>query len=434
MSAICERLLNRLILWHGTSPGNAIKISKEGFRPAGKSGLHSFRQAVWFYHTTPAFNQKKPLGEIGFILAIDLNSYERVRDYVHEMDNTVVFKVPLPSDLIVAQLDFNQVSTTEDLCEALNQEWQCDVISEFLDCCCDAQIPWHQKRSIAAMLWSLSPKLYFEADVLNHLLVAEVPGLSLSDADQLISTLKEESPRFLEGLLRLYHSVFLTPRFARAAMLAAVRYMAPTQVLKAAEGSPISESTSAESATVVEFTTAVLPQLTSDALVRGAIEMAAMRRFPGNDEDLKRISDWVTERAVESEEIAFHYLKFAGDTYPTRHASSIARDLAVQMLTATGVDYYDRLIALSDTDYLETLNGIMHAFACMKEARAVPFLASRLKDKRKMHRVAAIQALGQIGTPDALQAIRTVSNDKRKVVQKAVQQALLIMEEYAPID
>ena len=274
------------------------------------------------------------------------------------------------------------------------------------------------------MLWNLSPKLYLEAGVFHHLLVAEVPGLSLSEAAQLISPLKEKSPRFLEGLLRLYHRVFLTPRFARAAMVAAVRYTTPTQVLRAADGSPIAKPPSEEAAAVVEFVNAVLPQLASDALVRGAIEMAAMRRFPGDDADLKYIGDWVTERAVESEEIAFHYLQFAGDTYPTRHASSIARDLAARILIATGADYYDRLTALSDTDYLETLNGIMHAFACMKEARAVPFLASRLKDKRKMHRVAAIHALGQIGTPDALQSIQGVSNDKRKVVQKAIQQAL----------
>ena len=75
MHAICERLLNRLPLWHGTSPENAIKISKDGFQPAKKSGLHTFRQAVWFYHTTPAFNQKAPPGGVGLILSVDLNSY-----------------------------------------------------------------------------------------------------------------------------------------------------------------------------------------------------------------------------------------------------------------------------------------------------------------------------------------------------------------------
>ena len=425
MHAICERLLNCLILWHGTSPENATGISKTGFQPRKKSGLHTFSQAVWFYHATPAFNQKSPPSGVGFILSVDLNSYRRVRDYVHEMDNTVVFKVPLPSDLIVAQLDFDQISTTECLCEALNQQWQCDVISELLDCCCDVQIPWYQKRSIAEMLWSLSPNQYFESDVLHHLLVAEVPGLSLSEAAGLISLVKEKSPRFLEDLLRLYHRIFLTPRLARAAMISAVQYMTPAQVLKAVEGSAISKMQLEETAAVVEFVNAVLPQLTSDELIRGAIEMAAMRRFPGDDADLKHISAWVTERASESEEIAFHYLRFAGDTYPTRHSARIARDLAMRILTAIGTDYYHQLTALSDTDYLETLNGITHAFAYMKEVRAVPFLVSQLKDKRKMHRVAVIRALGQIGTSDALQAIRAVSNDKRKAVQNAIQQALL---------
>jgi len=424
MNAISERLLGHQTLWHGTRPENAIRISNEGFQPAHKSGRHSFRQAVWFYHATPSFKKKSSPGGAQFIAAIDLNSYERVRDYVHEMDNTVVFKVPIPPDSIIAQLDFGQISTNEDLCKALTQQWQCDVISEFCDCCCDVGIPWHRKRSIAEMLWGLSPDRYFESGVLLHLLVSEVPNLSLSEATRLISSLQEKSPRFIGELLRLYHQVFLHPHFARSIMVAAIRYMAPIQILKAAEGSPISQPLSEETTTVTEFVNVVLPQLKSDELIRGVIEMASVKRFPGNDEDLKNIGDWIAERAEDAEEIAFHYIRFSGDTYPTRHSASIARDLAMRILTSTGKDYYNRFAELSDTDYLETLNGIMHAFAYLKESRAVPFLSSRLEDDRKMHRVAAIQALGQIGTPDALQAIRTVANDKRKVVQKAIEQAL----------
>jgi HEAT repeat protein len=66
----------------------------------------------------------------------------------------------------------------------------------------------------------------------------------------------------------------------------------------------------------------------------------------------------------------------------------------------------------------------MHAFGALREERAIPFLASRLRDDRKGQRAAAVRALGQIGTPNALAAIGTVVNDKTKVVQKAVQQAL----------
>ena len=82
------------------------------------------------------------------------------------------------------------------------------------------------------------------------------------------------------------------------------------------------------------------------------------------------------------------------------------------------------MLGLGDTDSLETLSGVMHAFGGLGEKRAVPFLASRLKDDRKMGRVAAVRALGEIGTREALTALRAVANDRRKVVQKALQRAL----------
>ena len=106
------------------------------------------------------------------------------------------------------------------------------------------------------------------------------------------------------------------------------------------------------------------------------------------------------------------------------HTGNRERHEAVRVLRATGKDYYDRLLALTDTDYLETLAGIMHTFAGLREERAVPFIASRLKGDRKLQRAAAVQTLGKIGAPDALAAIRTVSDVKRKVVRTAVQQGL----------
>ena len=66
----------------------------------------------------------------------------------------------------------------------------------------------------------------------------------------------------------------------------------------------------------------------------------------------------------------------------------------------------------------------MHVFAALREERAVPFIAERLKDDRKQQRVAAINALGKIGTPTALSALRAVTNDKRKLVQNALRHAL----------
>ena len=156
----------------------------------------------------------------------------------------------------------------------------------------------------------------------------------------------------------------------------------------------------------------------------GAIEMASMRHFPGKDDELQNIGNWVAKRANEAEEVAFHYIRYAGDSYPVRHAASTARNLAVRILGEIGMDCFDRLLDLGDTDDLETLSGVVHAFAVFRDPRAVPFLASRLRDTRKGPRAEAARALGKVGTPDALAAVRSIANDKRKGVRNEVQQAL----------
>lgn len=420
MGPVCEKLLGRLALWHGTSAVTADLISAEGFRPAQKSHQHTFREATWFYHVTSFTEGREEADEVDFILAVDPNLYVRGRDYVHEMDNTVVFKVPLSPDHIVARLD----SPRGALVQALTNHWKSDVISEFAECCCDTQIPWSQKSCIAEMLWTLGPGCYSGACV-PHLLTGEVPGLSLTEAERLGSLLREQSPRFLNGLLRLYHKVFLTPRFARAAMVAAARHLHPVGVLAFAEDLDSHERTSSgEGNAVGEFLKQVLPRLPSEELVRGAIEMAAMRHFPGNPEDIRTISDWVVKRASDAEDVAIHYIRFAGDTFPTRHSPGNARHIALRILRTLGKDYFDQLLMLSDTDYLETLTGVMYAFGELGEKRAVPFLVSRLKDDRKLQRASAVRALGKIGTPDALSAIQGVARDRRKVVRTAVQHAL----------
>ena len=426
MNSICERMIGQLLLWHATDPiEQAESIAREGFRLSRKPPRHGHReQATWFFHATAFGTGEMTERPVGFVVAVDPDEYVRGRDYAHEMDDIVIFHVPLPADLILARLDLARIVSREALAEALSDRWQCDVISEFAECCSNPEIPWSQKHRVAEMLWSLAPARYFGAGVLHHLLAAEVPGLSLTESAHLASLLREACPRFLDELLRLYHRVFLTPHFARAAMVAAARHLRPDRVLALAEGPATDDASSPEDAAVAEFLSAALPGLPAGDLVRGAIELASMRHFPGDREDIQSIADWVARRADEAEETAFHYVMFAGDSFPSRHAPHVARELALRILQATGKDYFDRLLSLGETDYPETLFGVMHGFAALGDERAVPFLASRLKDDRKQQRAAAVQALGQIGTPEALAAIETVANDKAKIVKRAVQQAL----------
>ena len=256
------------------------------------------------------------------------------------------------------------------------------------------------------------------------MLAAEVPGLSHDDCKKHTALLREHCPRFLNTLLRLYHKTFLTPRLARATMVAAARHLTPTSVLALAEGRHASMASSPEAAEIANFSFEILPRLPTDELVRRAIEMASMRRFPGEADDIVKIGDWVAKRANESEVTAFHYIRFAGDSFPARHAANQARDLAVRVLRENGKDYFEQILAIGDTDDLEALSGVTHAFAEFRDERAVPFLVSRLRDDRKGPRAQTVRALGRIGTPDAIAAVRTIANDKRKVVRNAVKQVL----------
>ena len=424
MPSIINCLLGKQTLWHVTTRENAGAIRREGFRPARKSGQHRHGQATWFYHVT-TFNQGDTKGpDVGLVLSVDLGVYDRGRDYIHEMENTVVFKAPLPPECLVAELNWPEIKDAAALATALDRHWQGEVISDLETCCFEDGIPWSRKRSISEMLWSLAPQRYLDAGVHCQMLVAEVDGLSLEDVRQHALLLREHNPRFLDAMLRLYHRTFLTPRLARAIMMASARHLLPVEVLKLAEGSPASDSLSREAKEIAEFARAVLPGLPSDELVRGAIEMASMRHFPGDEDDLREIGNWVAKRADAAEDIAFHFVRFAGDSYPARHAAGVARNLAVRILTMVGKDYFDRLIALVDHDDLETLAGVTHALGEFRDARAVPLLTSRLKDPRKGPRVEAVRALGKIGTPDALVAVRSIANDRRRVVRNAVQQAI----------
>ena len=416
MTALYHSLLDRILLWHGTTQEIADRILAEGMRPSKKADVHTHKEGSWLYHATPTNTQFKH-GVRTFMFGVDLRQYARGRDYVHQNIDTVVFKVPLPTDSIVACLD-----SSGHTLKALEICWGDHVMSDLVACCKDEGIAWRSKLGLAEIVWTLAPEKYLSEGLPGHMLAAEVPGMGLADAARLISPLKELQPRFLHDVLRLYHRTYLTPRLARAAMVAGAKHATPAAVLSNVKGDKTTPSSQC-TPEIADFLQAVLPQLPQHELARGALEMASLRRFPGTEDHIGPISNWLCARAFEFEEVAFHYVQFAGDTSEIRDARR-ARHLAAEILAATGRDYFSRLSALTHTDYSEALKGVMYTFASLRDERGVPFIAAQLDDSRKMHRVAAVEALERIGTPDALEALQSVAKDRRKVVRSALEQAL----------
>jgi hypothetical protein len=176
----------------------------------------------------------------------------------------------------------------------------------------------------------------------------------------------------------------------------------------------------------------ILPRLSRKEAVFGAIEMAAMRKFPGDEADLTVIENWIAQQVERSEiprigrqlaeEAAFYFIRFAGDSFPSRRGELAVR-MAVAALRGTGVDYFERLLSLTETDYPDAVL-LIQAFSLLRERRTIPYLESCLKDEGKQIRASAVEALGRIGTEEAINLVKQAANDKAKNVQRAVESVL----------
>jgi hypothetical protein len=208
-------------------------------------------------------------------------------------------------------------------------------------------------------------------------------------------------------------------------MVAGARFVHPIQILAfhdSTVGIPDPSESCLQQAepSVVAFLAEVLPRLGRKEVVLGAIEMAAMRKFPGDAVDLEVIEEWIAQQGQLAEEAAFDFIRFGGDSFPSRRDEPAVR-MAVAALRGTGKDYFERLLHMGDTDYPITHFGLIRAFGLLKEARAIPYLSACLKDERKQMRAAAVEALGRIGTAEAVERVKQAAHDPAKNVQRAVQ-------------
>lgn len=429
MNEIANRLVNHLLLWHCTFSKNAEAISREGFRPRRPKWLG--RKVTWFSQSAIPFLEMVTAVDQakfdGLFCAVNLDRYTLGRDYAHQATNVFIFNVPLPEDVIVARFSVADINSLKELKRVLSEQLQCDVGTAFAKICLDETISWNQLTGIAATLRELDSEIYHNTELTKRLICEEVGVVDDSECSRLFSLLVEGNQAFHRRFLQLYYSEYPSPHFTRALMVAGARFVHPVQSLALHDPTIVIPDYSPhrhrdDDESVAALLAEILPKISRKEAVFGAIEMAAMRKFPGDETDLRIIENWIAQHGQLAEEAAFYFIRFGGDTFPSRQWQTAVR-MAVAALRGTGVDYFERLSHLTETEYPDT-PLLIRAFGLLKEERAIPYLSSCLKDRRKQIRRHAVEALGQISTPEAIELVKEVANDKAKVVQRAVQAAL----------
>lgn len=433
MNESARRLVDHSLLWHCTARKNAEAISRAGFRLGRKRRWHREKVTYFFHSAIPFLEMVTESPDQadcdGLFCAVDLDRYTFGRDYTHEMMDVFVFHVPLPKDMIVARFGVGNINRRADLKRVLSEHLQCDAGSAFSEICLDEAISWDQVTCIASTLRALDEDSYQNAGVTKRLIREEMGDVDDRECERLSSLLVESHPAFHRRFLDLYYGEYPFPHFARALMVAGARFVHPLRILAFHDPTvvipdrPESRRYRGDDASVAALLAELLPRLGRKEVVFGAIEMAAMRKFPGGEPDLKGIEHWLAQQGALVEEIAFYFVRFGRSSLIIRRGGR-AVSMAVAALRGTGRDYYERLSSLAETDDPAAHYGLMQAFGLLKEKQAIPYLSSRLKDERKEMRVHAVEALDQIGTPEAIELVRRAASDKAKAVKRAVQKIL----------
>lgn len=426
-----NELVNRLLLWHCTSRENAEAISREGFRLGPQRWWHRAK-VVFFFHSVSHFLDM--ITEVdrtqceGFFCAVDLDGYALGHEYVHDMGDVFAFHVPLSKDVIITRFNIANIRNQADLRHTLSEQLQCDISQAFSSLCLDEAIPWNQLTAIASTLRALDEETYHNTRVTQRLIREEIRGIDDNECEHLFSLLVEGNERFHRRFLDLYYGTYAFPHLARALMVAGARFVHPVQIVALHDSSVAIHDRSKsrkrrDDASVAGLLAEFLPKLERKEVVFGAIEMAAMQKFPGDEADLEVIEKWLTQQGSLAEEAALHFIRFGYASSPPRRGERAVR-MAVAALRGTGRDCFEVLSPLTDTDYPATHFGLMQAFGLLRERRAIPYLLPYLKDERNQIRASTVQALGRIGTVEAIDLVKQVANDKAKAVRRATQSVL----------
>ncbi|HIE27686.1 TPA: hypothetical protein EYP66_10400 [Candidatus Poribacteria bacterium] len=348
MNETASRLVNHLFLWHCTLSENAEAIVSEGFRLGRHKVVYFFQSAIPFLNMVNAVDQAKCNA---LFCAIDLDSYNLGCHYSHQMTDVFIFYIPLPKDVIVARFNLANVSAPAELKRVLSAQLQCDVSKTFSEICANEAIRWNQLTSIAGALRELDEKSYHDAEVTKRLIREEIEAIDEQECERIFSLFIKSNQWFQQMFLDLYYGKYAFPHFARAIMVAGARFVHPIQVLAFCDPTVVIPVGSKprkrpDDASVAALLAEVLPKLSREELVFGIIEMMAMRKFSGNEIDLKVIENWLAQHGSDAEEVAFHFIRFGHHSAVIRRGGNAVR-MAAAILKGTGKDYFERLSSLT---------------------------------------------------------------------------------------
>lgn len=430
-----DALVGKLLLWHVTDVDSAEAIVREGFclsrRPA--RWMHRDR-AIYFFSSPTAFLDRVAdlgdrAGSVGFLCAVSPADFILGHDYAHDTPDVFVFHKPLPSRIILCRFGLEGIDGPAALLAGLSEQLGWDVRSALSSLCADASFPWHGLVRIAGMFRALDGPGYREERVTARLLREEVPGLDDGKADRLFEVLDRGPTTFRRRLLDNYYCLYPFPHWCRALTVSGAQFVRPVEVLSyhdpaspALSGGRLGQTICTHNS-VEQFLRYALGRATRRDVVYGAIEMAAMRRFPDTREGIEPIEEWLAQQGAFYAETAYHFIRYGFDSFPMRRGET-AVSAAVAVLRGTGMDPWPHLQGMTQTDYPVTHLGLIEAAGLLGEQRAIPYLRCCLNDQRKQIRRPAIRALGRIGTPDALERVRRAADDPARSVRRAAEAAL----------
>jgi len=421
LSTALDRYTYPFLLWHSSVRGNVEKILAEGLRPRGPRRWMQPKRPVWFYNSareyTEALSSHRDPGELGgFLSAVEWQGLPLGEGFSYEGPQVVTVYRPIPPDAILMSYSGAEATDLPSLRRVMDRHFGDGWLQAFAARCSDPDLAWEHQTSLAWTLLSLAPDVYASVGLSQRLLKESLgPGANVG---AILELLEAARPRFRRWLDLGYYAWYEFPHLARACFLAAdkcKRVPALAGILGGEAPDPDEP--------VEAFLREVVTHSESSDIALAVLELLCARRVRVAEADRQRLVTWLVDRNENAEQWALYMVRYAHSNFLARVADR-GVGAAIQVLKSTGRDYFGELSRLSESAFPPTLLGVSIAFGALRDERALPYLARCLAHEDKEQRAGAVRALGEIGTPEALEMVRQVSSDPAVSVRKAVRASL----------